>query len=161
MSDGNYDMNSNDGGGLRKQLEETLAANKALRERVETFEAAQRVSSVENYLSSQGLPKEAAKFVPADVTDVKAMETWVSENGKLFTAQQTGNTMQSNAGEQDASIQVEPSIDMGHRDGWTKIERVAANGATQPVDMAALESQISGAKSPAELMALMRQYQIS
>lgn len=162
MSDGNINFDQLDGGGLRKELERVLAANKELRDKVTGFEGVQRTREAESFLSDRGLNPKLAKFVPAEaVGDPRAMDNWVKENADLFPAtssQSEAPVQQETAPDEPLG---EPSISAGSREAWSKIERVAANGTVQSVDVAALESQIAQAKNPAELMALMRQYQIS
>lgn len=158
MSDETFDINSADGGGLRRELERVLADNKALRAKTEAFEAAKRTQDASEFLSARGLNPKLAKFVPAEAAgDPAAMDNWVKENAELFPtapADQTGSQVQE-------PVQTEPIIEAGSRDGWSKIERVAANGSVEPVDIAALESQVAATQNPAELMALLRQYSIS
>jgi hypothetical protein len=165
MTDSNLNLDNLDGGGLRKELEKVLAANKELRDKVTTFESVQRVREVETVLTAKGLNPKLAKFVPAETAaDPSAIDSWVAENADLFPAAKVDANQNGGTASVDAQLPpatTVPSVDHEGREAWSRIERVAANGSIQTVDVAGVESQLQGAQSPAELMAIMRQYQIS
>jgi hypothetical protein len=76
MFDGD-DLERQNGGGLRKQLEEALAANKKLSERLTNLE---RKDSVTGLLKEKGIAPAAAGLVPTDADPMK----WIEENGHLL-----------------------------------------------------------------------------
>lgn len=71
-----YDARNN-GGGLRKMLEETLAENKKLLAKLESKE---RATSTSDLLKEKGLDPAIAELIPAD-TDAKA---WVEKYAHLL-----------------------------------------------------------------------------
>jgi hypothetical protein len=66
------------GGGLRKQLEEVLAANKRLTERLE---AAERENTVTALLKDKGIDPALAEIIPVD----QDPEKWVEAHGALLS----------------------------------------------------------------------------
>lgn len=81
------DQSQQSGGQLRKQLEDALAVNKALQERITAQDAAARASTLTSLVKGAGLPEAAAARYPADaeVTPEKVTE-WV--NAEKAYAQQ-------------------------------------------------------------------------
>ena len=129
MSDNGFDINSADGGGLRRELERVLAENKAMRGDLDGLRATQRTRDAEAVLSARGLNPGLAKFVPAEAAgDPKAMDSWINENQALFAVAPL-------AEQSPAGTEIEDPIDAVTRDGWPKISRVAANGNVEPVDL--------------------------
>lgn len=77
-----------DGSKLRTQLEQVLADNKALRERVETADARDRESKVNGLFEKHSIPTLAKDFFPkdADLTD-ESVTAFVEKYGLLWGAQ--------------------------------------------------------------------------
>lgn len=78
------------GKGLRAQLQEVLAKNKALTAKVESFQAASaasRKASIPGVLREAGIDPRAAMFVPDDLEVSKeSLAKWAESTGGLFNA---------------------------------------------------------------------------
>ena len=145
--------NANDGGALRKQLEKTLADNKALAEKLAAFEAKERTATVAESLKSKGLNPKLAKFVsPEDAADPSRLDAWIKDNADLFgTAQNAPEVTEPPAAS---------SVPADAQAAFTQIQRVTENGSHAVTDLSAIQAQMRAAKDPAEFDALMRQYRM-
>lgn len=65
---------------LRKQLRAAKKENTELAEKVGKFEKVSRERSVESVLTSKGVRKGIAKFIPSDITDEADIEKWLEDN---------------------------------------------------------------------------------
>lgn len=148
----NLDGNGTDGGALRKQLEKVLADNKALSEKLTSFESQARTQSVEKALSEKGLNPKLARFVSAeDGSDPARLDTWIKENSELF-----GTPAAPAAGEPAG----QPSVSDTAAQAFSQIQKVSESGSHVVTDLAALNQQIKNAKNPAEFDALLAQYRV-
>jgi hypothetical protein len=146
------ELNQNDGGALRKQLEDALKKNKEMSDRLAAVEARERTSTVEKTLSEKGLNPKLARFVSAeDGSDPARLDTWIKENAELFGA--------GTAAEAQAPAQ--PSVDAAAQNAFTQIQKVSENGAHAVTDLAAVKAQMLAAKNQTEFDAVMAQYRIS
>jgi hypothetical protein len=75
------------GGALRKQLEQVLAANKALEDQLAQVKATQREGALDGLFSKHGIPPLARDFFPKDgeLTDEAATD-FVAKYGGLWGA---------------------------------------------------------------------------
>lgn len=139
---------TNDGGALRKQLEDALKKNKEMSDRLAAMEARERTQSVEKALSEKGLNPKLAKFVSSeDGSDPARLDAWIKENADLFgMGENTAPEAQSSG---------QPSVDPATAEAFKRIQNVSQNGAHTVSDMSALQAQIKNANSPAELNNLM------
>ena len=136
----------NDGGALRKQLEDALKKNKEMADRLAAVEARERTQSVEKALSERGLNPKLAKFVSQeDGSDPARLDTWIKENAELFGA--------GTAPEAQTSGQ--PSVTPEQAEAHKRIQQVSQNGAHTVSDVSALQSQIKNAESPEALYSMM------
>lgn len=155
MADEN-DFDGQDGGALRKQLEKVLADNKALSEKLTAFEMRERTSAVEKALSEKGLNPKLARFVSAEEgSDPAKLDAWIKDNADLFGPAQPAE------GAGTTEPQGKPSVPQEAATAYNAIQKVSENGAHTVVDLSSLQAQIKAAKDPAELNALLSQYQIS
>lgn len=137
---------TNDGGALRKQLEEALKKNKEMTERLTAMEARERTSSVEKVLAERGLNPKLAKFVSQeDASDEARIDAWIKDNAELF------GTSTPPEGQSPGETSVTPEAQLAH----ARIQQVSQNGAHAVSDVSALQEQIKNAKNPAELAAIM------
>ncbi len=136
----------NDGGALRKQLEDALKKNKEMTDRLAAMEARERTSSVEKVLAERGLNPKLAKFVSQeDASDEARIDAWIKDNAELF------GTSTPPEGQSSGETSVAPEAQLAH----ARIQQVSQNGAHAVSDVSALQEQIKNAKNPAELAAIM------
>jgi hypothetical protein len=122
------------GSGLRKQLTDTLAANKAYQERITSLEAERRTDKLTGLAKDAGLSGDAATRYPADaeVTPEK-FTAWLDEQ-KTFAQQLLGATTQPGAQTAAPATPTAPA-------GVTPADQLSAarvqaqaDGASPPVD---------------------------
>lgn len=114
-----------DGGKLRKQLEDVLAQNKALQEKFEVVQAAERARSLEGLFAKHQIPELARDFFPQDAqpTDEAATE-FASKYGQLWgSASATATTppaqqAQANAMQQFSTQSAPPPGDALSEDDY-------------------------------------------
>lgn len=85
--DPEYDQNDNSGGSLRKQLEKALKANQALQDEASSLKSQIAQSKATEVLTAKGYPPAVARLAIKDGVDLsneKALENWLTENGDLF-----------------------------------------------------------------------------
>lgn len=80
------------GSGLRKQLEDALAANKALQARTAKLETEQRTTTLTSLVKGAGLPDAAAARYPADAEVTPEKVTAWAEAEKAYAQQLAGTT---------------------------------------------------------------------
>jgi hypothetical protein len=95
---------------LRTQLEQSLAANKALQERLDKVEAVRRTRDLTDLVKSAGLPEAAAARYPGDaeVTPEKVTEWATAE--KAYAAQLAGQPAPNPGAEPAATTQPAPPV---------------------------------------------------
>jgi len=155
MSDGLDDLFGTDptstdpgqggGGALRKQLEQVLATNKALQERLAATEAAERARSIDSLFAKHQVPALAVDLFPkdADPTD-EAVTALVERYGSLW-------------GAQSASATTPPAAQAAA----SAAQQFAANAAPSPAAPLTEEefrAQFAQAKNPAELHQMLAQF---
>lgn len=124
---------------LRRQLR---AAKKDIEERDEKITSLSKVSrerSVESVLTSKGVRKGIAKFIPSDITDEADIEKWLEDN-----ADDLGITLSNDSGG-DAGSDPDPStVDRQRADA------LAGRGVA-PSKAADLEARLNKAQSDTEI----------
>ena len=128
---------------LRRQLR---AAKKDIEERDDKITSLSKVSrerSVESVLTSKGVRKGIAKFIPSDITDEADIEKWLEDN-----ADDLGITLSNDSGG-DAGSEPDPStVDRSRADA------LAGRGVA-PSKAADLEARLNKAQSPQEIEQIM------
>lgn len=128
---------------LRRQLR---AAKKDIEERddkIAGFAKVSRERSVESVLTSKGVRKGIAKFIPSDITDEADIEKWLEDN-----ADDLGITLSNDSGG-DAGSEPDPStVDRSRADA------LAGRGVA-PSKAADLEARLNKAQSPQEIEQIM------
>lgn len=75
----------NNGGGLRKQLEQTLERLKALEGENETLKTVARTAAISGVLTDKKYPAKVATLIPATVAPTaEAVQAWLDEYGDVF-----------------------------------------------------------------------------
>lgn len=145
-----------DGGAMRKQLEDALAANKELGDKLKTFEAKEKLSSVGDALSAKGYAKSVAKFVPDDVgSDPVKLDAWLKDNLDVFAP--TGESAAEGAPEANGVA----NAPEGAAQAFNKIEAINSAGKNSAPNLDSLQAQMKACKTPAELDTLLAQYKLS
>lgn len=125
---------------LRRQLR---AAKKDIEERDEKITSLSKVSrerSVESVLTSKGVRKGIAKFIPSDITDEADIEKWLEDN-----ADDLGITLGGGSDNGDAGSDPDPStVDRQRADA------LAGRGVA-PSKAADLEARLNKAQSDTEI----------
>lgn len=91
------ELGSTDGGKLRKMLEKALEDNKELKKQYEEVVAKQTETDAVSILAGKGFPAVAARLAIADgvnLSDEKALEKWITENGDQFAKPDTNQNQQ-------------------------------------------------------------------
>ena len=128
---------------LRRQLR---AAKKDIEERDEKIAGFAKVSrerSVESVLTSKGVRKGIAKFIPSDITDEADIEKWLEDN-----AEDLGITL-SNGSDGDAGTEPDHSTEARQR-----ADALAGRGVA-PSKASDLEARLNKAQSPQEIEQIM------
>lgn len=140
MGDNNYwdnDDNDNDDGsgkGLRAQLEKALADLKKSDARAVAAERKVAVIDAGKFLESKGRSPKLARFAAndgVDISDSKALEKWLDENGSDFADSQTSE-------QTDLEAQV---TDTGEQD--LEADEAAKAAAAAQVRLTGLHNQAS------------------
>lgn len=127
-SEGN---NSNDqrgqntgGGGLRKQLEETLARLKVIEDENATLKTQTRHTAISGLLTEKKLPAKVAKLIPADIEPTaEAVGKWLEDFGDVFNitkdeASADGDSSESSGDDADAAMEyIQTMRQMGNING--------------------------------------------
>lgn len=128
---------------LRRQLR---AAKKDIEERDDKITSLSKVSrerSVESVLTSKGVRKGIAKFIPSDITDEADIEKWLEDN-----ADDLGITLSNDSGG-DAGSEPDPStVDRSRADA------LAGRGVA-PSKASDLEARLNKAQSSEEIEQIM------
>ena len=134
------------GGKLREQLEQVLATNKQLQERLAATEAAERQRSIDSLFAKHQVPALARDLFPQDASPTdEAVTALVEKYGGLW-------------GAQSASATTPPP----HQAATTAAQQFAANASpapAAPLSEAEFRAKFAEAKSPQELYALMAQFE--
>lgn len=137
----------NDGGALRKQLEDALKKLKDMGTELQSLKDEKRTMSVEKALSERGLNPKLAKFVSQeDGSDPARLDAWIKDNADLFGGTGTPPEGQTSG---------QTSVDAATAQEFQRIQQVSQNGAHNVSDVSALQAQIKNANNPAELNNLM------
>lgn len=134
---------------LRKQLRAAKKENTELAEKVGKFEKVSRERSVESVLTSKGVRKGIAKFVPEDITSEDDIVKWLEDNAEDLGISLGGDTG-GDAG---------PDPDPAAADR-SRAERLAGRSVA-PSKAADLEARLAKAQSDteiAEILAEARQF---
>lgn len=134
---------------LRKQLRAAKKENTELAEKVGKFEKVSRERSVESVLTSKGVRKGIAKFVPEDITSEDDIVKWLEDNAEDLGISLGGDTG-GDAG---------PDPDPAAADR-SRAEQLAGRSVA-PSKVADLEARLSKAQSDteiAEILAEARQF---
>ena len=130
---------------LRKQLKDKSDAEKAAADQLASLSRIVRERSIKDVLSEKGIPVKVAALIPADVEPTEeAVNNWVSEYADVFGIQ---------AGT-PANVQ-QAQVDQAAFQRAAQVER---QGFQAPAlgDESALLAQITGAKSEADVLALIK-----
>jgi hypothetical protein len=128
---------------LRRQLR---AAKKDIEERDDKITSLSKVSrerSVESVLTSKGVRKGIAKFIPSDITDEADIEKWLEDN-----ADDLGITLSNDSGGDAGSEPDSSTVDRSRADA------LAGRGVA-PSKAADLEARLNKAQSPQEIEQIM------
>lgn len=133
-NNGQPQLVDNSGSNLRRQFEQALAENQALRQELDKNLEEKRTETVTAALEKAGLQAGVAKFVPAeDAAEPARLESWIKENSALLSR----------------TADDEPSEDKGSsnisEDKAKNIRKMAAlnsGGASTTVDMDALHERM-------------------
>lgn len=107
---GQNGSNANNGGGLRKQLEDALAELKTLKTANETLQQETRRSKITDLLTAKKLDAKVAKLIPADIAPTKeAVDKWFEEYGDIFNIQQSDSGDGSTSSSATAGDQTSPA----------------------------------------------------
>ena len=96
----------NEGGTLRKQLEQALADNKSLTDSYSALQGEVRDMKLSSVLGSRGIDPKVAKLVPADIVADDAITSWLDDNAGLFA---TSGEVQQETVSPDQDSVVEPT----------------------------------------------------
>lgn len=133
---------------LRKQLRAAKKENTELAEKVGKFEKVSRERSVESVLTSKGVRKGIAKFVPEDITSEDDIVKWLEDNAE---------DLGINLSTQDGDAGPDPDPAAADR---SRAEQLAGRSVA-PSKVADLEARLSKAQSDteiAEILAEARQF---
>lgn len=128
---------------LRKQLRAAKKENTELAEKVGKFEKVSRERSVESVLTSKGVRKGIAKFVPEDITSEDDIVKWLEDN-----AEDLGITL-SNGSDGDAGTEPDHSTEARQR-----ADALAGRGVA-PSKASDLEARLNKAQSSEEIEQIM------
>ena len=129
---------------LRRQLR---AAKKDIEERDDKITSLSKVSrerSVESVLTSKGVRKGIAKFIPSDITDEADIEKWLEDN-----AEDLGITLSNGSDNGDAGSDPDPSTEARQR-----ADALAGRGVA-PSKASDLEARLNKAQSSEEIEQIM------
>ena len=129
---------------LRRQLR---AAKKDIEERDDKITSLSKVSrerSVESVLTSKGVRKGIAKFIPSDITDEADIEKWLEDN-----AEDLGITLSNGSDNGDAGTEPDPSTEARQR-----ADALAGRGVA-PSKASDLEARLNKAQSSEEIEQIM------
>jgi hypothetical protein len=135
------------GGGLRQMLEQTLAENKRLLEKIEGKD---RQNTVTAALEGAGLNPAVAKLIPADADPQK----WVEENRSLFGSAPS----QQGQEELPASTVVAPELDaavLAEQQALEDMQKAQQDGSPSAVvanDLLEQLNKFDGTKTEEELL---------
>jgi hypothetical protein len=130
---------------LRTAYTKLKQENSTLKTEVQTFRAEKRTTSVAQALKSKGLPEAAASLYTGDDTSEEKLTEFANGLAAMFNIQPQTT---EGAGEQptpDPAAAAQSRID------------AAQSGGAVPSGAQHLESQIKGAKSAADVLALISQ----
>lgn len=144
IDDSNPGSGQSNGGQLRKQLEEVLAQNKALTERLAAQDAAARQSNVASLFAKHSVPDLAKDFFPkdADPTD-EAVTSFIERYGQLWGATAAPATTPPDQQAATAAAQ--------------QFTSVAGQAPVAPLSEDQYRAKLAEAKSPEQLSQLIDQ----
>lgn len=124
---------------LRRQLRAAKRDIEERDEKIVTLSKSSRERSVTDVLTSKGVRKGVAKFIPEDITSEEDIVKWLEDN-----ADDLGITLESGGGG-DAGTDPDPSAE-----SRTRAEALAGRSVA-PSKVADLEARLNKAESPQEI----------
>lgn len=162
MSDNEYNDDyedyDNTGGGLRAQLEKVLKENRTLKSENATFKSEVATQLASKALTQKGYPPAVARLAVSDgvdVSDEKALDKWLADNGDLFV-RPAPQPVEGEQPEATAEQQQQPIPD-GVESTFGAINRIHATsqpGLTNKYDTAT--AALSKDATPEEVLAAYR-----
>lgn len=147
--DGFESGQDNNGGGLRKMLEEALAMNKTL---VEKLNGNDRLKTVTELLKGKGIDPAVSALVPTDADP----NEWLDKNGHFFGVKSAENVETQPGTEPEIT---EPAVEdaavVAERQARAAMQAAAESGS-EAVPHGDLIEQMNKAGTEAELIALMK-----
>lgn len=126
---------------LRKQLESALKTIKEQEKQIAELAAVRHEQTVGQMLAEYGINPKIAAFIPDDVETEDDLAAWLYEYGDVF-------------GIEPADESADPEY-QGYADDAQLMQDIESGGIDPEVGLD-LQSQIDGASSPEELLALLR-----
>lgn len=134
-NNGQPQLVDNSGSNLRRQFEQALAENQALRQELDKNLEEKRAETVTAALEKAGLAAGVAKFVPAeDAAEPARLESWIKENSALLSRVQGDDDSSNDEGASNVSEAKAKNIQ--------KMAALNSGGANNTVDLDALHERM-------------------
>lgn len=118
-------------GGLRAHVKRLEEENKQLKEANDKSAKQLRQRAITDVVTSKGLDKRVAAFVPSDLASAEDVEKWLGEYGDLFGTKQTASAPE---GEEEDDDESETELAAAHG-RMNKATAGATSGATKEKDL--------------------------
>ncbi len=142
---------------LRKQLENTLKENKALKAENSKLVADRDKDVRAKTLADKGFKPEAAEFVPEDAwTDPRKLDEFLAE--RAWLAQEKRQEAIDAHEAEEAEVR---GLTPDQAEAFRSVQRMAAESGDSPSDLAGLKARMQAAKSPAELDDVTKNFKLS
>lgn len=135
------------GGALRRQLEETLAANKKLTERLDALE---RKANLEPMLKEKGIDPAVAQIMPKDANP----DEWLTQFGHLFRSAK-GETLDAPSAAQQPNQNPTPE-ELAEQQALQQMQGVVPTGDSVLATQDPIE-KLKGFTNEADLIAFLQQ----